>query len=55
MTIDYDSHLTGEATRSMDLVLADGYGPIEDAGRGTRSHPGFRAATPGDVNTPAAA
>ena len=55
MTIDYDSHVTGEATGSMDLVLADDYGPIEDAGRGSGSHPGFSVTGSGDVNTRAAA
>lgn len=31
VTIDYDSYVTDEAIRAMDLVLTDDYGQIEDA------------------------
>ena len=40
VTIDYDSYVTDEAIRSMDLVLADDYGQIEDARRNEGKFPG---------------
>ena len=40
VTIDYDSYVTDEAIRSMDLVLTDDYGQIEDARRNGGKFPG---------------
>ena len=40
VTIDYDSYVTDEAIRSMDLVLTDDYGQIEDARRNEGKFPG---------------
>ena len=40
VTIDYDSYVTDEAIRSMDLVLTDDYGQIEDARRSEGKFPG---------------
>ena len=40
VTIDYDSYVTDEAIRSMDLVLTDEYGQIEDARRNEGKFPG---------------
>ena len=41
VTIDYDSYVTDEAIRSMDLVLTDDYGQIEDARRNEGKFPGM--------------
>ena len=40
VTIDYDSYVTDEAIASMDLVLTDDYGQIEDARRNEGKFPG---------------
>ena len=40
VTIDYDSYVTDEAIGSMDLVLTDDYGQIEDARRNEGKFPG---------------
>ena len=40
VTIDYDSYVTDEAIRSMDLVLTDDYRQIEDARRNEGKFPG---------------
>ena len=40
VTIDYDSYVTDEAIRSMDLVLTDDHGQIEDARRTEGKFPG---------------
>ena len=40
VTIDYDSYVTDEAIRSMDLVLTDDYSQIEDARRNEGKFPG---------------
>ena len=39
VTIDYDSYVTDEAIRAMDLVLTDDYGQIEDARRNEGKFP----------------
>ena len=40
VTIDYDSYVTDEMIRAMDLVLTDDYGQIEDARRNEGKFPG---------------
>ena len=40
VTIDYDSYVTDEAIRAMDLVLTDDLGQIEDARRNEGKFPG---------------
>ena len=40
VTIDYDSYVTDELIRAMDLVLTDDYGQIEDARRNEGKFPG---------------